>query len=80
MNVLYFLVPLALILAGIGVGAFIWSVRSGQFEDVETPGLRVLFDEERLTSESSHGVGHHQGHQPRSPEDGVQTEKHHHPS
>jgi len=46
MNVLYVLVPLALVLAAVGVAAFVWSVRSGQFEDVETPGLRVLFDEE----------------------------------
>ena len=46
MNVLYVLVPLALILAAVGVAAFVWSVRSGQFEDVETPGLRVLFEEE----------------------------------
>ncbi len=46
MNVLYFLVPLALLLAATGVAGFIWSVRSGQFDDVETPGLRVLFDDE----------------------------------
>jgi cbb3-type cytochrome oxidase maturation protein len=46
MNILYFLVPLALLLAGVGVWAFIWSVKSGQFEDVETPGIRMLFDDE----------------------------------
>ena len=45
MNVLYFLVPLALLLAASGVWAFVWSVKNGQFEDVETPGLRVLFEE-----------------------------------
>lgn len=53
MNVLYVLVPLALILAAVGVVAFVWSVRSGQFEDVETPGLRVLFEEEASASDSS---------------------------
>lgn len=46
MNVLYILVPLALALAGIGVAAFIWSVRSGQYDDVETPGMRMLVDED----------------------------------
>jgi len=46
MNVLYFLVPLALILAALGVWAFVWSVKSGQFEDVETPGIRMLFEDE----------------------------------
>jgi cbb3-type cytochrome oxidase maturation protein len=56
MNVLYFLVPLALILAASGVWAFVWSVRNGQFEDVETPGMRMLFEEEEPTlPEDPHG-------------------------
>lgn len=46
MNVLYILVPLALALAAAGVAAFIWSVRSGQYDDVETPGMRMLVDED----------------------------------
>jgi cbb3-type cytochrome oxidase maturation protein len=33
-------------LAALGVWAFVWSVKSGQFDDVETPGMRVLFDDE----------------------------------
>ena len=46
MNVLYFLIPLALLLAGLGVYGFYWAVRSGQFDDVETPALRILLEEE----------------------------------
>lgn len=46
MNVLYVLVPLALALALGGVAAFRWAVRDGQFDDVETPALRVLLDDE----------------------------------
>ena len=46
MNVLYVLVPLALALALCGVAAFRWAVRDGQFDDVETPALRVLLDDE----------------------------------
>lgn len=46
MNVLYLLVPLALILAGAGVAAFYWSVRSGQYDDTDTPALRVLMEED----------------------------------
>lgn len=46
MNILYLLVPAALMLAALGVAGFVWSVRSGQFDDVETPGMRVLFDDE----------------------------------
>ena len=46
MNVLYFLVPLALLLATAGVAAFMWAVRNGQFDDVETPAIRILLDDE----------------------------------
>ncbi len=46
MNVLYVLVPLALGLALAGVAAFRWAVRDGQFDDVDTPALRVLIDDE----------------------------------
>ena len=45
MNVLFFLVPLAVLLAGLGVYGFFWAVRSGQFDDVETPALRMLIDD-----------------------------------
>ena len=46
MSVLYVLVPVALVLAGMGVLAFRWAVRSGQYDDVSTPGVRVLLDDE----------------------------------
>lgn len=46
MNVLFVLVPLAVVLAGVGVAAFRWAVRDGQFDDVETPALRILLDDE----------------------------------
>lgn len=46
MSILYFLVPLALLLAGLGVYGFLWSVRDGQYDDVTTPALRILFEDE----------------------------------
>lgn len=49
MSILYLLVPLALLLASAGVGAFFWAVRSGQFDDVETPALRILMEEDTAT-------------------------------
>lgn len=54
MNILYVLVPLALLLAGAGVAAFVWSVRTGQYDDVETPSMRILMDDDMQapTSES----------------------------
>lgn len=45
MTVLYFLVPLALLLAGASVVAFWWASSSGQFDDVHTPALRVIMDD-----------------------------------
>lgn len=45
MSILYLLVPLALALAGGAVAAFWWAVRSGQFDDTETPAMRILFDD-----------------------------------
>jgi cbb3-type cytochrome oxidase maturation protein len=46
MNILYVLVPLALVLAGAGVWAFYWSVRTGQYDDTDTPAIRVLMEDE----------------------------------
>ncbi|NNF58121.1 MAG: cbb3-type cytochrome oxidase assembly protein CcoS [Rhodothermaceae bacterium] len=45
MTVLYVLVPLALALAALAVAGFRWAVRDGQFDDVETPALRILLDD-----------------------------------
>ena len=53
MNVLFVLIPLALLLAGAGVAAFAWAVRSGQFDDVETPAIRMLLDDEPEPPSSS---------------------------
>ena len=47
MIALYIVLPLALLVAGGAVVAFIWVVRSGQLDDVETPPRRILFDDER---------------------------------
>lgn len=42
---LYIAIPAALILALIGIIGFIWSVRGGQLDDLETPGIRPLLDD-----------------------------------
>jgi cbb3-type cytochrome oxidase maturation protein len=46
MNVLVYLLPAALSLGLIGVVAFLWSLRSGQYDDVEGAALRVLDDDD----------------------------------
>jgi cbb3-type cytochrome oxidase maturation protein len=44
MNVLIFLVPLALFLGLVGLAAFLWSIRNGQYDDLDGAALRVLDD------------------------------------
>jgi cbb3-type cytochrome oxidase maturation protein len=45
MIVLFLLIPLSIGIAAAFLGAFIWAVRSGQYEDTSTPSLRALTDE-----------------------------------
>ena len=42
MTLLLLLVPLSLVLLGVAIAAFAWAVRSGQFDDLDTPPLDVL--------------------------------------
>jgi cbb3-type cytochrome oxidase maturation protein len=44
-SVLYVLVPVALGLVLVAVAAFVWSARTGQFDDLTTPALRPLIDD-----------------------------------
>ncbi|MDR6189459.1 cbb3-type cytochrome oxidase assembly protein CcoS [Agrobacterium pusense] len=44
MNMLIYLIPVALLLGALGLFAFLWSVRSGQYEDMEGAAWRALDD------------------------------------
>lgn len=46
MNVLLVLIPLSLVLVLLAVGVFVWAVRKGQFDDLDTPALRILQDDD----------------------------------
>ena len=46
MNSLLLLIPLALLLGLLGLLAFLWALRSGQFDDLEGPGYRILDDDD----------------------------------
>ena len=46
MTVLVYLVPMALGLGLMALGAFFWSVRSGQYDDVDGAAIRVLLDDD----------------------------------
>ena len=51
MSALYLILPLALLFATGAVGAFVWVVRSGQLDDVDTPPRRILFEDEHRGAE-----------------------------
>lgn len=46
MSILYLLIPLSLILLSLAIWAFFWAVKNDQFEDLEGPAYRILFDED----------------------------------
>lgn len=46
MSVLFVAVPIAVLLATSGVIAFLWAARRGQLDDLETPPLRMLLDDD----------------------------------
>lgn len=47
MNVIYFMVPIALLLAGGFVGAFIWATKNGQWDDLDLTALKAISDNQR---------------------------------
>lgn len=46
MNILLLLVPISLVLLGVAIAAFAWAVKRGQFDDLDTPALDILEDDE----------------------------------
>ncbi len=47
MDIVYLLIPLSVVLVVVIGGAFWWAVHSGQFDDLEGPGHRILDDDDR---------------------------------
>lgn len=50
MSILAILIPISLVLLGGAVAAFIWAVRRGQFDDLETPAIDILADDSKPRS------------------------------
>ena len=51
MSILYLLIPLALLVLAAAVWAFFWAVGSGQFDDLDTPAVRILLDDDDKPSD-----------------------------
>ena len=47
MNILLLLIPLSLMLLVAAIAMFVWAVRRGQFDDLDTPALDILTDDDR---------------------------------
>jgi cbb3-type cytochrome oxidase maturation protein len=45
MTILLILIPIALGLGGIGLAAFLWALKSGQYDDMEGAAQRILFED-----------------------------------
>ena len=50
MEILYLLIPVAVVLVAIIIGIFVWAAKSGQFDDLEGPAHRILMDDDSVES------------------------------
>lgn len=57
MSILLLLVPLSLLLLALAIGAFAWAVKRGQFDDLDTPALDILVDDEGSATPGRTGSG-----------------------
>lgn len=46
MPALYYLIPVAIVLVALAVWLFFWAVNNGQYDDLDSPGHSILFDDE----------------------------------
>ncbi|RMD89442.1 MAG: cbb3-type cytochrome oxidase assembly protein CcoS [Alphaproteobacteria bacterium] len=51
MSILLFLIPLALVMGALGLAAFLWALKSGQFEDLDGAAERILLDDDEPDAE-----------------------------
>lgn len=49
MEIVYFLLPLVIAIAFVFMAGFVWMTKNGQYDDLETPALRMLLDDQKIT-------------------------------
>jgi len=47
MTIIFYLLAVSLVFGGAGLAFFLWSLRSGQFDDMDGAANRILFDDDR---------------------------------
>lgn len=52
MEIIYFLVPIGIIMLVVAIGLFSWAVKSDQFDDLDREGRRILFDEDMVANQT----------------------------
>jgi cbb3-type cytochrome oxidase maturation protein len=52
-SILFLLIPLGLVLVALALWAFFWAVRAGQFDDLESPAVQILLDDDRSPGEGT---------------------------
>lgn len=53
MDIIYLLLPVALIIVIIIIAVFFWAVKSDQFDDLEGPAHRILMDDDKITEDKT---------------------------
>ncbi len=53
MDILLYLIPVALLLGGVALAAFLWALKSGQFDDMEGSANRILFDDDDIQEKNT---------------------------
>ena len=56
MDILYLLIPLSLVLVFVIAALFWWSLKNGQYEDLEGPGYRILMDDDQSDVPAKHST------------------------
>ena len=55
MEIIVILIPISIFLALVACVGYWWAVRSGQFDDLDTPALRMVFDDDEVKKETKKG-------------------------
>ena len=46
MEIIFLLLPISVLLGLVALAGYVWGVKNGQFDDVETPAIRAIFDDQ----------------------------------